>query len=53
MTDSVSRKGRKSVFSTKQHQNFSWPVKTVGADYYPEQWDRALWKSDYLPRSLK
>ncbi|MGI5989589.1 MAG: beta-galactosidase [Lachnospiraceae bacterium] len=27
-------------------QKFQWPVKTMGVDYYPEQWDKALWESD-------
>lgn len=29
-----------------QRQHFSWPVKTMGTDYYPEHWDRSLWESD-------
>lgn len=28
------------------NQNFQWNVKTMGVDYYPEQWDNSLWESD-------
>lgn len=33
-------------------QNYQWPVKTMGTDYYPEHWDRKLWESD-LDRMLE
>lgn len=29
-----------------EKQNFCWPVKTMGVDYYPEQWSESLWEED-------
>ncbi len=32
-------------------QNFKWNEMTMGVDYYPEHWDKALWEED-LDRML-
>ena len=30
----------------RKQQNFQWEHLNVGVCYYPEQWDRSLWKED-------
>ncbi len=35
----------------RQQQGATWRTKTMGTDYYPEQWDASLWESD-LARML-
>ena len=33
-------------------QNFQWKEMTMGTDYYPEHWDKSLWRED-LKRMLE
>lgn len=35
----------------RKQQNYKWPEITLGTCYYPEHWDRKLWKED-LERML-
>lgn len=39
----LNQKGRKKM---RKQQNFAWKELSLGTCYYPEHWDRALWRDD-------
>lgn len=36
----------KGGITMNTRQNFQWPRMTMGVCYYPEHWDKALWRED-------
>ncbi len=30
----------------RKTQNFNWPALSLGTCYYPEHWDKKLWRED-------